>query len=43
MKELLLISGLGVLSLLSGLLNLRKGFLALVVLGLLANIGMSVS
>ncbi len=43
MKELLLISGLGVLSLLSGLLNLRKGFLALVVLGLLANIGMSVA
>jgi len=43
MKELLLISGLGVLSLLSGLLNLRKGFLAMVVLGLLANIGMSVA
>lgn len=37
MKELLLISGLGVLSLLAGLLNLRKGFLTLVVLGLFAN------
>lgn len=43
MKELLLISGLGVLSLLSGLLNLRKGFLLIVILGLLGNIGLSIA
>jgi len=43
MKELLLISGLGVVSLLSGLLNFRKGFLLIVILGLLANIGLSIA
>lgn len=43
MKELLLISGLGVLSLFSGLINFRKGFLIIVVLGLLANIGLSIA
>ncbi|MCC6817777.1 MAG: NADH-quinone oxidoreductase subunit N [Bacteroidia bacterium] len=42
MKELLLISGLGVLSLLSGIINFRKGFLFLVIIGLLANIGFSI-
>lgn len=43
MRELLLISGLGVLSLLSGLFNLRKGFLLIVILGLLLNIGFSIA
>ncbi len=39
MKELLLLSGLGVLALVSGLLNLRKIMMPLVLTGLLANIG----
>ncbi|HEY1045917.1 MAG TPA: NADH-quinone oxidoreductase subunit N [Bacteroidia bacterium] len=43
MKELLLISGLGVLSLFAGLFNLRKGFLVLVIIGLAANIGLSIA
>lgn len=42
MKELLLISGLGVLSLFSGLLNLRKGFLFITILILSLNIVLSV-
>jgi NADH-quinone oxidoreductase subunit N len=43
MKELLLISGLGVLALVSGLLNFRKLMFPLVILGLLANIGLCIS
>jgi NADH-quinone oxidoreductase subunit N len=43
MKELLLISGLGVLALVSGLLNLRKMMMPLVIIGLLANIGLCIS
>ncbi len=43
MRELLLISGLGVLSLFSGLLNIRKGFLLVVIVGLLLNIGFSIA
>lgn len=43
MKELLLISGLGIAALLAGLLNGRKVLLPLVIIGLLANIGFCVS
>ncbi len=43
MKELLLISGLGVLALAAGLLNFRKIFMPIVLLGLLANIGLCIS
>lgn len=43
MKELLLISGLGVLSLIAGILKIRKGFLVVVLLGLMTNIGFSIS
>ncbi len=43
MKELLLISGLGVLALAAGLLNLRKIFMPVVILGLLGNIGFCIS
>ncbi|MDI1234914.1 MAG: NADH-quinone oxidoreductase subunit N [bacterium] len=43
MKELLLISGLGVLALAAGLFNLRKPMLPIVLLGLLANIGFCIA
>ena len=42
MKELVLLSSLGVLSLIAGLLRIRKPFYAIVVLGLIANIGLCV-
>lgn len=42
MKELLLISGLGVLALLSGLINLKRILMPLVLLGLLVNIGLCI-
>jgi NADH-quinone oxidoreductase subunit N len=43
MKELVLLSSLGVLSLIAGLLRIRKPFFALVVIGLLFNIGLCIS
>jgi len=43
MKELLLISGLGVFALVAGLLNLRKLMMPIVIIGLLANIGLCIS
>ena len=43
MKELLLISGLGVLALAAGLLNLRRLMMPIVLLGLLANIGLCIA
>jgi NADH-quinone oxidoreductase subunit N len=42
MKELLLLTGLGVLALVSGLFNLRKMMMPLVIIGLLANIGLCI-
>lgn len=43
MKELLLLSGLGVLSLIAEILNIRKLIYPLVIIGLLANIGLCVN
>lgn len=43
MKELLLISGLGVLALAAGLFNLRRLMMPIVLLGLLANIGLCIA
>ncbi len=43
MNELLLISGLGVLALIAGLLDLRKIMMPLVIIGLLANIGLCIN
>ncbi len=43
MKELILISGLGVLALLAGLINGRKFFMPIVLIGLSTNIGFSLA
>ncbi len=43
MKELLLISGLGILALLAGLINARKIVMPIVLIGLLANIGLCIT
>jgi NADH-quinone oxidoreductase subunit N len=43
MKELLLISGLGVFALIAGLLNLKKISMPIVILGLLTNIGLCIN
>ena len=43
MKELLLISGLGVMALAAGLFNLRRLMMPIVLLGLLANIGLCIA
>ena len=43
MKELLLLSGLGILSLIAEILNVRKLIYPLVIIGLFLNIGFCVS